>query len=418
MVVDNGSTDETPQRLAELGWVRVLTLPENRGFVRGNNAGIEAATATDPSSDIVLLNNDLVFTQRDWLTRLRACAGSAPDVGVVGCRLVFPDGRLLHAGTYILADTIWGQQIGAMREGHRPVHPRPRRRGDRLRLRLHPPRADRPDRRLGSRLPELLRGHRLLPAGARGRLQHAGVRRRHPGARRARLDAERSQGADAHLPGEPRRLPPKMGSEARRALPARDPLAVDHELPLRLLDELPRVRARPRGRRGAHALPVSLRPEDGLPHPRARGEPRLPARRHPLPQSGREARRRRRLRPGRLLLPQPRAVQSGLYHAGGRRLPPRLGAPGQRDGRGVGPLGVQPRRLPPLRPQEAGPCHPARRRHRLLPSRRHRLAQPGRRVRLPLPFRVGRAQGALAPPQGVQRGVLGARAGAAPAARS
>jgi GT2 family glycosyltransferase len=117
LVVDNGSTDETPQRLAEiaeLGWLRVLTLPENRGFVRGNNAGIDAATAVDPAADIVLLNNDLVFTQRDWLTRLRACAAEAPDVGVVGCRLVFPDGRLLHAGTYILADTIWGQQIGAM----------------------------------------------------------------------------------------------------------------------------------------------------------------------------------------------------------------------------------------------------------------------------------------------------------------
>jgi GT2 family glycosyltransferase/glycosyltransferase involved in cell wall biosynthesis len=114
MVVDNGSTDETPQRLAEWDGVRVLTLPENRGFVRGNNAGIEAATAADPDGDIVLLNNDLIFTQRDWLTRLRACAGAAPDVGVVGCRLILPDGRLLHAGTYILADTVWGQQIGAL----------------------------------------------------------------------------------------------------------------------------------------------------------------------------------------------------------------------------------------------------------------------------------------------------------------
>jgi GT2 family glycosyltransferase len=111
IVVDNGSTDETPRRLAELGWVRVLTLPENRGFVRGNNAGIEAA---DPASDVVLLNNDLIFTQGDWLPRLRACAGSSPDVGVVGCRLVLPDGRLLHAGTYILPDTVWGQQIGSL----------------------------------------------------------------------------------------------------------------------------------------------------------------------------------------------------------------------------------------------------------------------------------------------------------------
>lgn len=111
LVVDNGSTDETPRRLAELDWVRVLTLPENLGFVRGNNAGIEAA---DPTSDIVLLNNDLVFAQADWLQRLRATAHAAPEVGVVGCRLTLPDGRLLHAGTYILPDTVWGQQIGAL----------------------------------------------------------------------------------------------------------------------------------------------------------------------------------------------------------------------------------------------------------------------------------------------------------------
>ena len=56
MVVDNGSTDETPQRLAEMPWVRTLTLPRNLGFVRGNNAGIEVA---DPESDVVLLNNDM-----------------------------------------------------------------------------------------------------------------------------------------------------------------------------------------------------------------------------------------------------------------------------------------------------------------------------------------------------------------------
>jgi GT2 family glycosyltransferase len=111
LVVDNGSTDETPARLAELSWVRTLRLPENVGFVRGNNAGIAAA---EPGSDVVLINNDLVFTQRDWLRRLAECAHAAPDVGVVGCRLILPDGRLLHAGTYIMPDTVWGQQVGSL----------------------------------------------------------------------------------------------------------------------------------------------------------------------------------------------------------------------------------------------------------------------------------------------------------------
>jgi GT2 family glycosyltransferase len=111
LVVDNGSTDETPQELAKYGWLKVIRNASNLGFVRGNNVGIAAA---DPSSDVVLLNNDLEFHQPDWLARMKECADSSPDVGVVGCRLVLPDGRLLHAGTYILPDTFWGQQIGSL----------------------------------------------------------------------------------------------------------------------------------------------------------------------------------------------------------------------------------------------------------------------------------------------------------------
>ena len=92
LVVDNGSRDETPAELQRIRGIRVITLPENQGFVRGNNAGIAAAS---PDSDIVLLNNDLEFHQRDWLERLRRCAHSADDIGVVGSRLTLPDGRLL-----------------------------------------------------------------------------------------------------------------------------------------------------------------------------------------------------------------------------------------------------------------------------------------------------------------------------------
>jgi GT2 family glycosyltransferase len=111
LVVDNGSTDQTPDALRRYPWLRVLRNPQNLGFVRGNNAGIAAA---DPESDVVLLNNDVEITQRDWLQRLRECAHSRAEAGIVGCRLVLPDGRLLHAGTYMMPDTMWGQQIGSL----------------------------------------------------------------------------------------------------------------------------------------------------------------------------------------------------------------------------------------------------------------------------------------------------------------
>jgi len=113
LVVDNGSEDETPEALKSYGWLRVLRNPTNLGFVRGNNAGIAVA---DPDSDIVLLNNDMEFGQKDWLQCLRDCAHSVSGAGVVGCRLRLPDQKLLHAGTFILPDSMWGQQIGSQQK--------------------------------------------------------------------------------------------------------------------------------------------------------------------------------------------------------------------------------------------------------------------------------------------------------------
>lgn len=111
LVVDNGSSDETEAELAKLDWVRTIRNPRNLGFVRGNNVGI---AATRPDADVLLLNNDIEVTADGWLDAIRRTAASAPDVGVVGCRMVLPDGRLLHAGTVILPDTCWGQQIGSL----------------------------------------------------------------------------------------------------------------------------------------------------------------------------------------------------------------------------------------------------------------------------------------------------------------
>ncbi|MFI4970136.1 MAG: glycosyltransferase [Lysobacterales bacterium] len=110
IVVDNGSSDETRAELAAYAdRVRIVALAENLGFVRGMNAGIAAACADD---DVVLLNNDLVFNQVDWLNRLRDAAYAAPEHGVVGCRLLGPqpEGRVYHLGGFIEADELWGQQ--------------------------------------------------------------------------------------------------------------------------------------------------------------------------------------------------------------------------------------------------------------------------------------------------------------------
>lgn len=105
VVVDNGSTDGTADYVRSLEGVRLIENGENLGFARGNNAGIDAV-----SSDVVLLNNDTEIIQADWLERMQELAYSADDIGVVGCRLVNADGRLVHAGTYMPLPSFWGQE--------------------------------------------------------------------------------------------------------------------------------------------------------------------------------------------------------------------------------------------------------------------------------------------------------------------
>jgi GT2 family glycosyltransferase len=83
LAVDNGSTDGTPDLLAELARahanLRVIALPENRGFPAACNAGLAAASG----NPLVLLNNDTVVT-RGWLTALHRHLAANPKLGLVG----------------------------------------------------------------------------------------------------------------------------------------------------------------------------------------------------------------------------------------------------------------------------------------------------------------------------------------------
>lgn len=66
IVVDNGSEDGSAEWLAaEHPWVRIVRLPENRHFIRGNAAGAAVATR----DILVFLNNDM-RVEPDWLVEL------------------------------------------------------------------------------------------------------------------------------------------------------------------------------------------------------------------------------------------------------------------------------------------------------------------------------------------------------------
>ncbi|MHB1133149.1 MAG: glycosyltransferase family 2 protein [Chloroflexota bacterium] len=102
IIVDNASTDETADRLRELALpYRVLTNSQNLGFARACNQGAAAATG----EYLLFLNNDTVPTE-GWLDALLRVAEGGVGVGIVGSKLLYPDGTIQHAGVAISDELI------------------------------------------------------------------------------------------------------------------------------------------------------------------------------------------------------------------------------------------------------------------------------------------------------------------------
>jgi O-antigen biosynthesis protein len=99
IVVDDCSTDATAECLAQIDGIRVHRNTENLGFVGSCNAGAAMARG----EFVVFLNNDTVVTA-GWLRALLDCFAQEPDAGLVGSKLIYPDGRLQEAGGIVFSD--------------------------------------------------------------------------------------------------------------------------------------------------------------------------------------------------------------------------------------------------------------------------------------------------------------------------
>ena len=100
VIVDNGSTEpETLAFLRELSRdanVQILTEAGEFNFSRLINRGALAARG----DILALVNNDIETEKSGWLREMVSHA-VRPEVGAVGARLWYPDGRLQHAGVVL-----------------------------------------------------------------------------------------------------------------------------------------------------------------------------------------------------------------------------------------------------------------------------------------------------------------------------
>lgn len=99
IVVDDGSTDETQSMLAEIENIRVEVNQKNVGFGHTCNNGARLATGRY----IAFLNND-TQVHKGWLSALVEVAESDSSAGLVGAKLVYPDGTLQEAGGIVWRD--------------------------------------------------------------------------------------------------------------------------------------------------------------------------------------------------------------------------------------------------------------------------------------------------------------------------
>ncbi len=99
IVVDDGSTDGSADWLAACANLQLQRMPSNRGFVEACNAGAALARG----EYLVFLNNDTELTD-GWLDALIGTFDNVPDCGLVGAKLIYPDGSLQEAGGIVFAD--------------------------------------------------------------------------------------------------------------------------------------------------------------------------------------------------------------------------------------------------------------------------------------------------------------------------
>ena len=102
ILVDNASADDSQAYVkAEYPEVRLIELPENRGFTGACNTGIETAS----TEFIALLNND-TEVEEHWVAEVIAAFDARPDVGIVASKMLLFDARdRFHtAGDFFTSD--------------------------------------------------------------------------------------------------------------------------------------------------------------------------------------------------------------------------------------------------------------------------------------------------------------------------
>jgi O-antigen biosynthesis protein len=99
IVVDDASPGQAADVLETVQGLLIVRNDRNEGFIRSSNRGAREARGRL----LLFLNNDTEVLP-GWCDELVATFGAVPDAGIVGAKLLYPDGALQEAGGVIWRD--------------------------------------------------------------------------------------------------------------------------------------------------------------------------------------------------------------------------------------------------------------------------------------------------------------------------
>ncbi len=102
ILVDNDSKDNSIEFVKKkFQSVDIHALNKNYGVPKGFNIGIKYALKKYHPDYMLFLNTDTKMVQKNFLENLISFAERNNKVGILGCKIIFPDGKTQHLGAII-----------------------------------------------------------------------------------------------------------------------------------------------------------------------------------------------------------------------------------------------------------------------------------------------------------------------------